>query len=233
MSWDIIGRADSKLYEVGPSEVSDILSDLVATDLWLRARRHLRPLESRPGCHCYGVDFNEENLPQEVGGTVRRSASRKAVIWARKRWLGSMRSGMSITDCRRSFSWQRRAGERHEVDLAWPKKLASVTSAAFSPRLSAPLALAMVRREANSPGTRLESAIGECEVVAFRLRVEYLDQRYSAYAYTVLGVWLCCDLPSPCAANQLSDGRARWHRQAPGPRLRTHLQRAMRRSARS
>ena len=37
---------------------------------------------------------------------------------------------------------------------------------AFSPQLGAPLALAMVRREANALGTRLESAVGACEVIA-------------------------------------------------------------------
>jgi glycine cleavage system aminomethyltransferase T len=44
-----------------------------------------------------------------------------------------------------------------------------VTSAAYSPRLGAPLALAMVRRESNAVGTRLESKLGECEVVALPL----------------------------------------------------------------
>jgi glycine cleavage system aminomethyltransferase T len=51
------------------------------------------------------------------------------------------------------------------------KEVGVVTSAAFSPKLAAPLALSLIRREANSPGTRLGSAIGECEVVALPLAV--------------------------------------------------------------
>src|SRR5262249_21473403 len=41
-----------------------------------------------------------------------------------------------------------------------------VTSAAWSPRLSAPLALAYVRRAASALASRLESALGEAEVIS-------------------------------------------------------------------
>ena len=40
-----------------------------------------------------------------------------------------------------------------------------VTSAAYSPRLAVPLALAFVRRGHNAPGTPLESPVGDAEVV--------------------------------------------------------------------
>jgi tRNA-modifying protein YgfZ len=40
-----------------------------------------------------------------------------------------------------------------------------ITSACYSPKLASPLGLAMVRRGANATGTRLESPVGECEVV--------------------------------------------------------------------
>jgi glycine cleavage system aminomethyltransferase T len=46
------------------------------------------------------------------------------------------------------------------------KTAGHVTSAAFSPKLEAPLALAMVRREQSHVGTRLDSPVGPCEVVA-------------------------------------------------------------------
>jgi glycine cleavage system aminomethyltransferase T len=44
-----------------------------------------------------------------------------------------------------------------------------VTSATFSPRLTAPLTLAMLRRETASPGTELKSPIGIARVVAMPL----------------------------------------------------------------
>jgi glycine cleavage system aminomethyltransferase T len=46
-----------------------------------------------------------------------------------------------------------------------------VTSAAYSPQLQAPLALAMVRRESNTAGTPLESPVGECEVISLPVTV--------------------------------------------------------------
>jgi glycine cleavage system aminomethyltransferase T len=41
-----------------------------------------------------------------------------------------------------------------------------VTSATFSPVIGRPLGLAMVRREHNAVGSKLESAVGPCEVVS-------------------------------------------------------------------
>jgi glycine cleavage system aminomethyltransferase T len=41
-----------------------------------------------------------------------------------------------------------------------------VSSATFSPALQRPLALAMVRREHNAVGAKLESPVGPCEVIA-------------------------------------------------------------------
>src|SRR5690606_19242510 len=45
-------------------------------------------------------------------------------------------------------------------------KVGRVSSIALSPRIGASLALAMVRRESNAPGTRLEYTSGQCEVIA-------------------------------------------------------------------
>jgi glycine cleavage system aminomethyltransferase T len=45
----------------------------------------------------------------------------------------------------------------------------TVTSATFSPRLSAPLALAYLRRGFNTPGTKLAAPSGEAEVVTLPL----------------------------------------------------------------
>ncbi|MBI3839601.1 MAG: aminomethyl transferase family protein [Planctomycetia bacterium] len=45
-----------------------------------------------------------------------------------------------------------------------------VTSAAYSPRLGAPLALGYVRRGSNAPGTRLTSELGDAEVIALPIQ---------------------------------------------------------------
>src|SRR5262249_33064178 len=49
------------------------------------------------------------------------------------------------------------------------KTVAHVTSAAFSPRLNAPLALGYVRHGQTAPGTQLRSSLGEATVVEFPL----------------------------------------------------------------
>lgn len=49
------------------------------------------------------------------------------------------------------------------------KVVGSVTSATYSPKLGAPLALAYVRRETNQPGTQLDSPLGPAEVVPLPL----------------------------------------------------------------
>jgi len=50
--------------------------------------------------------------------------------------------------------------------LAGGKEAGHVTSAAWSPALQSPLALALVRRLHAKPGTQLESAAGPAEVIA-------------------------------------------------------------------
>jgi folate-binding protein YgfZ len=52
---------------------------------------------------------------------------------------------------------------------AGDKTVGHVTSAAFSPRLNQPLALAYIRRGHNEPGSRLSSACGEATVVKLPL----------------------------------------------------------------
>jgi folate-binding protein YgfZ len=114
----------------------------------------------------YGVDFNEENLPQEVGRDSEAISFTKGCYLgqetvARIDALGHVNQRLASvrffgTDVPAVGTELTRGG----------RIVGSVTSAAISPKLGAPIALAMVRREGNSPGARLSSAAGECEVVA-------------------------------------------------------------------
>jgi folate-binding protein YgfZ len=123
------------------------------------------------GFPLFGVDFGEENFPQEVGRDP------VAISFTKGCYLGQ--ETVARIDALGHVN-QRIAGVRFfgsDVPMNGTKltlqgkEVGVVTSAAFSPKLGAPLALSMVRREANSPGTRLGSAIGECEVVALPLAV--------------------------------------------------------------
>ena len=70
---------------------------------------------------------------------------------------------------RRAISADRTCRKRDRNLSQRRSTVGHVTSAAFSPQLGAPLALAMVRREWLTPGTRLESAAGACEVIELPL----------------------------------------------------------------
>ncbi len=118
------------------------------------------------GTPLFGVDFDEHNFPQEVG------RDREAISFTKGCYLGQEtvaridalgRVNQKIVGVRFFGTEVPSAGAELSKDGA---KVGTVTSAAYSPRMGAPLALAMVRREANSPGTRLESPVGSCEVVA-------------------------------------------------------------------
>ncbi len=118
----------------------------------------------------YGVDFNEENLPQEVG------RDDQAISFTKGCYLGQ--ETVARIDALGQVN-QRLVGVRFfgsDVPAGGTgltredRFVGLVTSAALSPKLDAPLALAMVRREANAPGTRLVSAVGECEVVSLPVR---------------------------------------------------------------
>lgn len=121
------------------------------------------------GVPLFGTDYGNENLPQEVG------RDRQAISFTKGCYLGQ--ETVARIDALGHVN-QRIAGVRF-LETAVPKVgteltqnsgvAGRVTSAVFSPRLHAPLALAMVRNEVSSAGTRLESSAGECEVVALPL----------------------------------------------------------------
>ena len=118
------------------------------------------------GTPLYGVDITADNLPQEVG------RDRLAISFVKGCYLGQETVaridamghvnkklvGLRSSDC--------------EVPppgtelLAGGQVVGTVTSAAFSPRRSATVALAQVRRQHEQPGSRLESGVGPLEVVA-------------------------------------------------------------------
>jgi folate-binding protein YgfZ len=119
----------------------------------------------------FGTDFDENNLPQEVG------RDREAISFTKGCYLGQ--ETVARIDALGHVN-QKLVGVRFSgVDIPAAGielmkdgiQVGRVASAAYSPQLEAPLALAMVRREANAPGTALESPVGGCEVVTLPLPV--------------------------------------------------------------
>ena len=117
------------------------------------------------GLPLFGVDFDEHNLPQEVG------RDREAISFTKGCYLGQETVARidALGHVNHQIAVVRFLGDEVPgvgVELLHNgAAVGRVTSVSFSPKHGSPLALAMVRREANAVGTRLESAAGECDVV--------------------------------------------------------------------
>lgn len=121
------------------------------------------------GTPLWGVDISEKNLPQEVARDAR------AISFVKGCYLGQETVAridalghVNKTLCGVQFGGSEipRAGT---ALAAGGRPAGEVTSAAWSPRLRAPLALAWLRRGTNTPGTRLDSPLGPAQVVALPL----------------------------------------------------------------
>jgi folate-binding protein YgfZ len=164
--WNLIARNDSALVEVDAGNVENAVAELAGNGFLTVTPRVFDRLRIEAGMPLFGTDFDRENLPQEVGRDSEAISFNKGCYLgqetvARIDALGHV--NQKLVGVR--FFCESVPDRGTEVTLA-SKHVGAVTSAAFSPTLGAPLALAMVRREANSVGTRLKSTAGACEVVA-------------------------------------------------------------------
>lgn len=119
------------------------------------------------GFPLFGIDFDENNLPQEVG------RDSEAISFTKGCYLGQ--ETVARIDALGHVN-QRIVGVRFLANITPADAcdltqagvvVGRVTSADYSPEVKSPLGMAMVRRDANSIGTRLMSAVGECEVTDF------------------------------------------------------------------
>jgi folate-binding protein YgfZ len=165
IAWNLVNNEAAKIVQFSQREgppTSSILSNggivVVGTEAFTAAR-----IEA--GAPLYGVDFDEHNFPQEVG------RDREAISFTKGCYLGQ--ETVARIDALGHVN-QRIVGVAFSGDIVPPpgteltqngSKVGHVTSATMSPRLNRPLALAMVRREANSIGTLLESPVGPAEVI--------------------------------------------------------------------
>ncbi len=121
------------------------------------------------GYPIYGQDITEDNLPQEV----QRDA--QAINFNKGCYLGQETIARldALGHVNRVLTGLKFLGEKYlspgETIMQGEKKLAQITSVAFSPKLQAPLALAYVRTLHATPGKRLAFEGGEAEVVKLPL----------------------------------------------------------------
>lgn len=165
IAWDLLGRVTGGLLEVA-TEVAELIHGAeVAGDYSKCDLPAFEALRIEAGTPLFGMDFNDSNLPQEIG------RDRQAISFTKGCYLGQ--ETVARIDALGHVN-QQLAGVRFDgsslpapgVELQKDGvTVGRVMSATFSPQLDAPLALAMVRRETNAVGTRIESADGAAEVV--------------------------------------------------------------------
>jgi folate-binding protein YgfZ len=163
----LVGNEHERLIESSQRQLPELIDALVRMG-GSPANSAFDAARIEAGTPLFKVDFDDSNLPQEVG----RDA--EAISFTKGCYLGQ--ETVARIDALGHVN-QRIVGVRffgREVPAVGMELtnaggvVGRVTSSSHSPAIGAPLALAMVRREANAIGTRLESAAGACEVIALR-----------------------------------------------------------------
>jgi folate-binding protein YgfZ len=165
VNWNLVGSTFAVVLDF-PSEEALRIHAMLRDCGFALAGEAFDSARIEAGVPLFMVDFDEDSFPQEV------NRDRQAISFTKGCYLGQ--ETVARIDALGHVN-QRLVGVRFfggqipkpGMDLSQAgKNVGRVTSAAWSPRLRAPLALAMVRREANTTGARLESAVGAGEVVA-------------------------------------------------------------------
>jgi folate-binding protein YgfZ len=118
------------------------------------------------GVPLYGVDITDENLPQEVNRNAQ------AISFTKGCYLGQETVARidALGHVNKLLVGLKFAGETVPATgtelTAQGKAVGQVTSAVYSPRLKAPLALGYVRTGHHEVGDRVESSVGTAEVIS-------------------------------------------------------------------
>ncbi len=149
----------------GPREAQAAVADaLVAAGAVRCGAAALETVRIEAGWPRYGIDITDQNLPQEVG------RNGQAISFTKGCYLGQ--ETVARIDALGHVNKQLVSVQFFGPEVPPPgielrfgeKVVGSVTSSTFSPRHSAPTALAYIRREHFGSGTRLESDYGVAAV---------------------------------------------------------------------
>jgi tRNA-modifying protein YgfZ len=169
-SWNGLTETAGQIIGAESGEASKIFAGLIEAGFVRVDEPAFAAARIEAGFPLFGVDFDENNLPQEVG------RDREAISFTKGCYLGQ--ETVARIDAlghvnQRIVGIRFLAGGQPTIGAELSKQgtaIGRITSVTFSPELNATLALAMVRREANTEGTPLESPFGECEVTELPVR---------------------------------------------------------------
>jgi folate-binding protein YgfZ len=164
--WNLLGEVFCGLIEVQPSDVTSVTQAIADRNIQLVDRVAFDTLRIEAGTPLFGIDFDDCNFPQEV------NRDEQAISFTKGCYLGQ--ETVARIDALGHVN-QKIVGvvfSANDVPPTGTKLVQSganvgrVSSAIFSPALDRPLALAMVRRDHDAIGSKFESAVGPCEVIA-------------------------------------------------------------------
>jgi len=171
LPWNLLGNRAGEIIETSSEQLPALVSHYREQGWTPVGDEAFTAARIEAGFPLFGIDFNEENLPQEIG------RDQQAISFTKGCYLGQ--ETVARIDALGHVNQQIVGIRFYGADLPDSgtdltlngKPVGRVTSSTFSPQLGRPLALAMIRREANTPGTRLQSPAGECEVVVLPLAI--------------------------------------------------------------
>jgi folate-binding protein YgfZ len=164
--WKLIDAAFAAIVELRPSDAPLVQEMLFEGGLVDCGPPVFNTARIEAGMPLFGIDFDDHNLPQEVGRNAQ------ALSFTKGCYLGQ--ETVARIDALGHVN-QQLVGVAFSGDEVPPvgtelshtgANAGRVTSSTFSPALGRPLALATVRREHNAIGTQLDSPVGKCEVIA-------------------------------------------------------------------
>ena len=165
---DYAGR-DSYIIQFRPTDADPVSSALTNVGAIACSHEAVESARIEAGFPLFGLDITPDNLPQEVA----RDA--KAISFTKGCYLGQETVARidALGHVNRLLASIKFASpeipERGTELLAAGQKVGEVTSAAWSPQLQAPLAIALLRRNQTKPGNELATNGGQAVVVQLPL----------------------------------------------------------------
>jgi len=129
----------------------------------------LNALRLEAGVPWFGYDFDEKTIPHEAALETSHISYVKG-CYTGQEIVERVRSRGHVNRRRVGLQFSGSAAPEHDAKLlADGKEAGQVTSAAFSPAAGCAMGMGYVRREHNSPGSRLQWSGGEAEVIELPL----------------------------------------------------------------